>query len=69
MDTRYKWKPIKGENHIFFIVVLKMKTPTPLLHLIFCILQPTGGYYLNFYASYNMQGSSHSHKFSANFNP
>lgn len=68
MDTIYKWKPVKGENHGFVIVVMQRQTPTTLLHLIFRRLQPIGGCYLNFSASYNMQGSSNSHMFSAGYN-
>ena len=41
MDTRYKWKAIKGENHDFFIVVMQSQALTPLLHFLFYRLQPT----------------------------
>ena len=29
IDTRYMWKPIKGENHDFIIVMMQRQTPTP----------------------------------------
>ena len=50
MKTKIKWKPIKGEKYDFVTVVMQWKAPIPLLGLIFCRLQPTGGFYLNFSA-------------------
>ena len=69
MNTRNKWKPIKGENRDFVIVVMQRQAPTPLLHLIFYSLQPSEGCYLDFFARYNLHGSSNSHIFFASFNP
>ena len=40
MDTRYKWKPINGENHEFFIVVMQWKAPTSSITTDF-LLAPT----------------------------
>ena len=65
-DTRYKWKPIKGENHILLLLWCKGKLQLPLT-TVFCRHQPTGGSILN-YASYNLQGSSNSHQFSVGTN-
>ena len=65
-DTRYKWKPIKGENHILLLLWSKGKLQLPLT-TIFYRHQPTGGSILNS-PSYNLQGSSNSHQFSAGTN-
>ena len=66
IDTRYKWKPIKGENHILLLLWCKGKLQLPLT-TVFCRHQPTGGSYLNF-ASYNLQGSTNSLQFSLGTN-
>ena len=66
IDTRYTWKPIKGENHILLLLWCKGKLQLPLT-TVFCRHQPTGGSILNS-ASYNLQGSSNSHQFSAGTN-
>ena len=61
-DTRYKWKHMKGENHILLLL-----WSNSLSTLFFCRHKPTGGSNLNS-ASYNLQGSSNSHLFSAGIN-
>lgn len=44
MNTIYKRKPIKGENHNFVTIVMQRKTLTLLLHLVLFRLQSKGGY-------------------------
>jgi len=66
IDNRYKWKPIREKTTSYYFCDAKASANT-LSPLIFCRLQPTGGYYLN-YTSYNLQGSSNSHLFSAGYN-
>lgn len=36
IDTSYMWKPIKGENHNFIIIVMERKASTP-YHIPFSI--------------------------------
>ena len=43
IHNRYKWKPIKGENHILLLLC-----SNSLSQLIFYRLQPTGGFYPKF---------------------
>ena len=66
IDNRYKWKPIREKTTSYYCCDAKASSKS-LSPLIFCRLQPTGGYYLNF-ASCNLQGSSNSHLFSADYN-
>ena len=65
-DTIYKWKPIKGENHILLLLWCKGKLQIPLT-TVFYRHQTTGGSNLNS-ASYNLQGNSNSLQFSAGTN-
>ena len=66
INTGYKWKPIREKTTSYYCCDAKASSNS-LSPLIFCRLQPTGGYYLNS-ASYNLQGSSNSHLFSAGYN-
>ena len=66
IDNRYKWKPIREKTTSYYCCDAKASSKS-LSPLIFCRLQPTGGYYLNS-ASYNLQGSSNSHLFSTGYN-
>ena len=66
IDNRYKWKPIR-EKTTYYYCCNENASSNSLSPLIFCRLQPTGGYYLNS-VSYNLQGSSKSHLFSAGYN-
>ena len=66
IDNRYKWKPIREKTTSYYCCDAKASSYS-LSPLIFCRLLPTGGYNLN-YASYNLQGSSNSHLFSAGYN-
>ena len=65
-DSRYKWKPIREKTTYYYCCDAKASSNS-LSPLILCRLQPTGGYYLNS-ESYNLQGSSNSHLFSAGCN-
>ena len=67
IENIYKWKPIKEKTTSYYCCDAKASSNS-LSPLISCRLQPTGGYYLNS-ASYNLQGSSNSHLFSAGYNP
>ena len=66
IDNRYTWKPIREKTTSYYCCDAKASSNS-LSPLIFCRLQPTGGYYLNS-ASYNLQGSSNSHLFLAGYN-
>ena len=65
IDNRYKWKLIREKTTSYYCCDAK-ENSNSLSPLIFCRLQPIGGYYLNS-ASYNLQGSSNSHLFSAGY--
>ena len=63
IDNTYKWKPKREKTTSYYCCDAKASSNS-LSPLIFCRLQPTGGYNLDS-ASYNLQGSSNSHLFSA----
>ena len=66
IDNKYKWKSKREKTTSYYCCDAKASSNS-LSPLIFCRLQPTGGYYLNS-ASYNLQGSSNSHLFSVGYN-
>ena len=66
MDNRYKWKPIREKTTSYYCCDAKASSNS-LSPLNLCRIQPIGGYYLNS-TSYNLQGSSNSHLFSAGYN-
>ena len=66
IDNIYKWKPIREKTTSYYFCDAKASSNS-LSPLIFYKFQPTVGYYLNS-ASYNLEGSSTSHLFSAGYN-
>ena len=66
IDNIYKWKPIREKTTSYYCCDAKASSNS-LSPLIFCGLQPIGGYYLNS-ASHNLQGSSKSHLFYVGYN-
>ena len=46
IENRYKWKPIREKTTYYYHCDAKASSNS-LSTLIFCRLQPTGGYYLN----------------------
>ena len=66
IDTRYKWKPIREKTTSYYCCDANASSNS-LSPLIFCRLQPTGGYNLSS-ASYKLLGSSNSHLIFAGYN-